>query len=213
MATALRPAFRGRDAAETKERLLDAAERLFAERGFIGTSIRAVTQAAGVSVSAANYHFGSKQALLVATYGRAIRPVNEARLARLSELERQAGGGELLLTDVLGAFLRPAFESRDDESLRGLAARLFSDPPEVVAALKQDYFGEISERFVAALQRVLPERDEYEVALAFQFLVGIMVQVIAGRIETILGDARPDANEIEPMLERIIRFAAAGFEA
>ena len=213
MATALRPAFRGRDAAETKERLLDAAERLFAERGFIGTSIRAVTQAAGVSVSAANYHFGSKQALLAATYGRAIRPVNEARLARLSELERQAGDGELLLTDVLDAFLRPIFESRDDDSFRGLAARLFSDPPEVVAALKRDYFGEISERFVAALQRVLPERDEYEVALAFQFLVGIMVQVIAGQIEAIVGDSRPGANEVEPMLERIVRFAAAGFEA
>ena len=82
-----------------------------------------------------------------------------------------------------------------------------------MAALKQDYFGEISERFVAALQRVLPERDEYELALGFQFLVGIMVQVIAGRIETIVGDVRPDANEGEPMLARIIRFAAAGFEA
>ena len=213
MATALRPAFRGRDATETKDRLLDAAERLFAERGFIGTSIRAVTQAAGVSVSAANYHFGSKQALLAATYGRAIRPVNEARLVRLSELERQAGDGELRLSDVLDAFLRPVFESPNEASLRGLAARLFSDPPEVVAALKQDYFGEISERFVAALQRVLSDRDEREVEFAFQFLVGIMVQVIAGQIDAVVGDAGSDTDEIEPMLARIIRFAAAGFEA
>ena len=55
---------RRRDSEDTKERLLDAAERLFAERGFEGASLRAVTQAAGTSVSAANYHFGSKEALL-----------------------------------------------------------------------------------------------------------------------------------------------------
>ena len=50
-----------RPPADTKERLLDAAEHVFAERGFEGTSMRAVTQAAGAAVSAANYHFGWSQ--------------------------------------------------------------------------------------------------------------------------------------------------------
>ena len=213
MATDLRPAVRGRDAAETRRRLLDAAERLFAERGFMGTSIRAVTQAAGVSVSAANYHFGSKEALLAATYGRAIIPLNEARLAQLSDLERRAGDAALSLTDVLDAFLRPVFESPNDASFRGLAGRLFSDPPEVVTALKQEYFGEISERFVAALVRALPDRDEEEVKLAFQFLVGIMVHVIAGQVETNPTLPSPDVTETEALLAQMIRFARAGFEA
>jgi len=213
MATDLRPALGGRDAAETQRRLLDAAERLFAERGFMGTSIRAVTQAAGVSVSAANYHFGSKEALLAATYGRAIIPLNEARLARLTELERRAGDAALPLTDVLDAFLRPVFESPDDASFRGLAGRLFSDPPEIVAALKQEYFGEISERFVAALVRALPDRDEDEVKLAFQFVVGVMVHVIAGQVETNPTPPSSDVTETEELLAQMIRFAAAGLQA
>ncbi|MEE2675008.1 MAG: TetR/AcrR family transcriptional regulator [Myxococcota bacterium] len=213
MATDLRPALGGRDAAETRRRLLDAAERLFAERGFMGTSIRAVTQAAGVSVSAANYHFGSKEALLAATYGRAIIPLNEARLARLTELERSAGDAALPLTDVLDTFLRPIFESPDDASFRGLAGRLFSDPPEIVTALKQEYFGEISERFVAALVRALPDRDVDEVKLAFQFVVGVMVHVIAGQIETNPTPPSSDVTETEELLAQMIRFAAAGLQA
>ena len=213
MATALRSAPRSRDAAETKNRLLDAAERLFSERGFRGTSIRAVTQAAQVSVSAANYHFGSKEALLAATYGRSIVPLNEARLARLDELEKAAGGGALSLVDVLDTFLRPFVESPNNASLRGLAARIFSDPPEIVAALNKEYFDEISERFVAALGRALPDRDEEEVKLAFQFLVGMLVHVVGGQIETNPMPPSPEVTETEELLAHMIRFAAAGLEA
>lgn len=213
MSTALRPALRGRDAANTKSRLLDAAERLFAERGFNGTSMRAVTQAAGVSVSAANYHFGSKEALLEATYGRAIVPVNAARIALLDELERASGDGPLGVTDVLEAFLRPAMQSPDGASLRGLTARIFSDPPEIVIRLKEEYFGEISERFVAALRRALPGRDADEVKLAFQFLVGMMVHVIAGQLETNPVPPGASVTEAEALLARMIRFATAGLTA
>ncbi len=102
-------AVEGRD---TKERLLAAAERLFAERGFEGASLRAVTQAAGTSVSAANYHFGSKQALLRATLRRRVEPMNRLRLERLDALEAAAAGAPLSLEALLDAFLRPAFEVR-----------------------------------------------------------------------------------------------------
>ena len=77
--------------AETRERLLDAAERIFAERGFEGASIRAVTQAAGASVSAANYHFGSKEALLRETLSAPRRPAQRAT-ARASRCTRSRSG-------------------------------------------------------------------------------------------------------------------------
>ena len=213
MATAVRPDVRGRDAAETKCRLLDSAERLFAERGFIGTSIRAVTQAAGVSVSAANYHFGSKEALLAATYARWIVPVNEARLAQLNEIERAAGEGVPSVAAVLDAFLRPIFESPHDASLRGLAARMFSDPPEITATLKQEYFGEISERFIAALGSALPGRDGEELRLSFQVLVGILVHVIGGQVETTAVPPGAQVTETEALLAQMVRFVAGGLEA
>jgi AcrR family transcriptional regulator len=95
---------------ETRDRLLDAAEKLFAERGFDGASMRALTQAAGVSVSAANYHFGSKEALLRATPLRRVEPLNRRRLECLDEVERDAVGQPLILESILEAIQRPIID-------------------------------------------------------------------------------------------------------
>lgn len=209
----------GRDASDTKAKLLDAAGRLFAERGYAGTSMRAVTQAAGVSVSAANYHFGSKEALLLATFGQVVLPVNRARIERLDALERSAGSEPPLLEAVVDAFLAPAVERRDAASGQGrfreLAARLYMDPPEVVAAFKEENFAPLSERFTIAIQRVLPDHKPDEIALAFQFMVGMMVHVIAGQLE--IGSPLPGDNgrpqDDDALLDSMIRFAVAGFRA
>ena len=80
--------------------------------------MRAVTQAAGASVSAANYHFGSKEALLRATLRRRLEPVNRTRIARLDALEREAAGRPLRVEQILEAFLRPIFEEWTDPAAR-----------------------------------------------------------------------------------------------
>jgi AcrR family transcriptional regulator len=181
--------------------------------------MRAVTRAAGVSVSAANYHFGSKEALMLATLGQVVLPVNRARVERLDELESAAVDGAPALEAVLEAFLAPAVERRDTSSkgdgFRQLAARLYSDPPDIVVAFKQENFGPLSERFIAAIQRVLPDRDPVELALSFQYIVGMMVHVIAGQLELSEEpardeDARPDD---QGLLASLIRFAAAGLRS
>ena len=209
----------GRDASETKERLLAEAARLFAERGYAATSMRAVTQAAGVSVSAANYHFGTKEALLLATLGRTIGPVNQARIEALDALERDAAASPPSLEQVLEAFLEPAVRGRDQASgqdrFRELAARLYSDPPHVVAAFKEENFGPLSQRFTAAFQRAVPDRDPREVAVAFHLIVGMMVHVISGQLELgnlafESGTALPDDDEL---LAEMIRFGAAGLRS
>jgi AcrR family transcriptional regulator len=214
----------GRDPAETRARLLEAAGRLFAERGYAGTSMRAVTRAAGVSVSAANYHFGSKQALLLETLGQVVHPINRERMQRLEALERAAGDAGLALEDVLEAFLAPAVEGRDASSgvdrFRQLAARLYSDPPDLVAAFKRENFGPITERFVDAISAALPGRDRAKLAIALQLVVGMMVHVISGqlRLGNPLGDLHQEALAYEAtaalegdaLLRDMVRFAAAG---
>ena len=55
---------------ETRDRILDAAERLFVEHGFEGTSMRMITGAANANLAAVNYHFGSKDALIQAVFRR-----------------------------------------------------------------------------------------------------------------------------------------------
>jgi len=214
------PLPRRRTAEDTKERLLDAAERLFAESGFEGTSLRAVTQAAGTSVSAANYHFGSKEALLVATIRRRTEPVARARTERLDAIERRAGGAPLPLEEVLDAFLRPVFDQRArperGDDFRWIAARLFSDPPPVVAALKRDVFGRTAERFLDALAKALPDAPRRQIALDLQFLVGVMVHVTSGHLEDVPtpeGWPRLDDLSDETVLARMIAFVAAGLLA
>ena len=224
---------RGRDSAATKERLLDSAEALFAERGFEGTSMRAVTHAAGVSVSAANYHFGSKEALLRATLWRVIEPINRARFECLDALEQAAPGDtSLTLEAILDALLRPAVAGRRAPGMgparyRQVAARLYSDPPDLVSSLKREYFAELLERFVAALQRALPGRPIDELRMALEFTVAVMVHVISGQLgasrrepegggqllsadETANAEVEVDDEEI---LRRMIRYAAAGLRS
>ena len=181
--------------------------------------MRAVTRAAGVSVSAANYHFGSKEALLLATLGRVVVPLNRERAERLDELERASCGQPLALEAVLEAFLAPAVEQRDPslhgDDFRQLAARLYSDPPEVVAVFKQENFGPLSDRFTEALQRVLSDRDPAQIELAFQFVVGMMVHVIAGQLGVATESAPVDASgpSDSELLASLIAFAAGGLRA
>ena len=210
--------------ADTRERLLDAAEQIFAERGFEGASMRAVTQAAGASVSAANYHFGSKEALLRETLLRRVGPLNARRLARLDALEEDARGRPLELETIVEAFLRPVFEEHaasDDAAarFRQVAARIYSDPPGVVSAMKRELFGPIVTRFVAALAAALPEKSREEIELGFQLTVGVMVHVISGHLVTVPGQEEGECEcwtarlSDESVLQQMIAYVVAGLRA
>lgn len=206
----------------TKERLLDAAERLFGERGFEGASMRAVTQAAGTSVSAANYHFGSKEALLRAVLLRRIEPINRERLLFLERMHERAReqGRAVTVEEVLEAFLRPSFEYRASSpdtrrAVRQVAARLFADPPELVAVLKRELFHEIVERFLCALEEALPDHSRQDLALSFQLTVGLMVHVMAGHLDDApalewMNDGEGNAPSDERVLGQMLAYAAAG---
>ena len=65
--------------ADTKQKLLDVAEHLFAVRGYHNTSLRMITAAAEVNLAAVNYHFGGKEGLLAAVFSRRLLPLNELR--------------------------------------------------------------------------------------------------------------------------------------
>ncbi|MGH0036638.1 MAG: TetR/AcrR family transcriptional regulator [Myxococcota bacterium] len=213
------------DRRRTKERLLDAAERQFGERGFEGASMRAITRSAGTSVSAANYHFGSKESLLRAVIQRRLEPVNRHRLRSLEQVLGRADqeGRAVTVEEVLEAFLRPSFEYRatSDEArraVRQVAARLFADPPELVAVLKRELFHDLVDRFLSALGRALPDQSRDDLALSFQFTVGLMVHVMAGHLDDApaLGEGDEGAGVAlseEEILVRMIAYAAAGLRS
>jgi AcrR family transcriptional regulator len=201
----------------TKQRLLDAAELLFASHGFEGTSMRAITQAADTSLSAANYHFGSKQALLEAALVRRIEPLNLRRLEAIDALEASCEGA-VPVEALLEAFLRPGFEAQrespeDGRRLREIAARFSADPHEIVSKLKFELFAPVMGRYLDALERALPDRTREELALDFQFVLGVMIHVMSGTNVFSRGDTAPAPYADEALLSRMISFAAAGLRA
>ena len=74
----------------TKDRIMDAAEALFALNGSSGASLRAITRRAKVNLAAVHYHFGSKDRLLEAVLARRLLPLNAERIRRLETYQKEA---------------------------------------------------------------------------------------------------------------------------
>jgi len=200
---------------ETKERILDVAEALFAENGYSGTSLRAVTTAAGANLAAVNYHFGSKKALLRAVFERLADPANRERLALLDLLEAESD--EPVLEDLLGAFLTPALRVVVDLGERGAIAtrflgRIAADPASDVQAMIAEKFQVVTERFLAALARTLPGLDEDELIWRFKLMVGVLIHIQADEQWKNELPSQPKPSDINEIRERTITFLATGFK-
>ena len=190
---------------DTRDRLLDAAERRFAATGFAATSLRAVTGEAGVNVAAAHYHFGSKRELLRAVFARRMAPLNAERLARLDALETRAGR-VASVEEVLDAMLSPALAlAVRHPEIAELGAMIHSEPAADVRVLLEEVFGEVKRRFTAALRRGLPDLDETAIELRLLFAIGAMVHLIAQRA---MKDVAPPRAHAE-----LLAFLAAGIRA
>ena len=115
---------------ESRLRLLDAGERLFAEHGFDGTSVRQITSEAGCNVAAVNYHFGGKAKLYLDVFRRALRQMTRVRIDRVQEVMAQPSGQvtlELLLDSFAKAFVEPLIGGDGSGVLLKLLSREMSD--------------------------------------------------------------------------------------
>ncbi|MCP3986680.1 MAG: TetR/AcrR family transcriptional regulator, partial [bacterium] len=193
------------------QRILDAAEQLFSERGIRATSLRAITGAAGMNPAAIHYHYGSKEALVLAVARRRIDPVNSHRLQTLGKLEAEAHGAAVQLEDLVEAFLAPQLFS---VSAR-FAAIVHNESPEIVGQIVPELFGEVHDRFMAALTLTLPEYSPLVLETRFRFAVGVMLHVLLGFAGIPIGEAefQPPSPGDEAMLQQMVTFLAAGLRA
>jgi AcrR family transcriptional regulator len=199
----------------TSDRILGAAEVLFAEHGFGGTSLRAVTTAADVNLAAVNYHFQSKHQLLKAVLDRLLIPVNEERRKNLRELLK---AGPPTLEDILDVFLTPAFRVIVDLGPRGrtvakLIGRLSTDPTPAVRRIWADQFEGMGALFIAALAQALPELSRDEVAWRFQCMIGTLIIIQAEG--TWKEDLPPNFGwpEVQRFRDMTAAFLRGGFSA
>ncbi len=200
----------------TKDRILDAAEQLFAERGFADTSLRTITAAAGANIASVNYYFQSKEALIRAVFSRRLVPINRARLELLDRLEAQ--GGQPSVEDLIRAFLAPVIQAGDNcadlTKFGRLVGRMYADPSDMFARIFREEFGEVKVRFIAAFERALPGLPTEEMYWRLHFLIAVLAHTMAGlhQIRTISGGLC-DVSDKSAILERLVAFLAAGFRA
>jgi AcrR family transcriptional regulator len=203
------------DRADTKDRILDAAERLFAEHGFEGTSLRQITAAAGANLAAVNYHFQSKDQLIQALVMRNIGPVNRARFEMLDRIEAvHPAPAPLPLEEVVEAFIAPMLIIRSRPCVPRLLGIIFSQPADFARRTMTPAIQEVIDRFRPALLRALPGARLPDVALGMLFTIGLMAHyLIAGPMLTTISGGQlsePDSNLI---LRRMVCYASSGLRA
>jgi len=202
---------------DTKTRIMDVAEGLFAEKGYATTSLRDITGEAGTNLASVNYHFQSKEGLLSAILERFVGPVNRERLERLDALEADGPATDLEL--LLRAFLAPAFTRWSEAGAEGtrfmrLAGRMHSETDEQLQGIFLGQFEEVARRYGRAFRRALPHLEEKAVQLRTHFLVGSMAHTLLW-CQNMPGPpfGRRKAVPPDEALEGLIRFAAAGLAA
>lgn len=197
---------------DTKQRILDSAERLFSDHGFEGTSLRAIIADAKVNLAAIHYHYHSKEALLDAVILRRLEPINRQRLEMLDAAERSAGPPSL--EAVIEAFLAPAFRMvASDESIARLMGRILTSDKTLVPRMKQ-HMSELLGRFVQALHNAAPDLPKPELFWRIQFMGGAMaLTLLRSHDLEVLSGGLCDASDAEATIRRLVAFAAAGFRA
>lgn len=208
------------DSADTKTRILDAAELLFMEHGFEATSLRSLTAAAGVNLAAVNYHFGSKEELFQAVLTRRLDPMNQERIELLGRLEREAGGKPLACEKILYAMLLPALRLARDEQRGGknflrLLGRAYADPaPFIRHFLSEQYAGMIA-RYKEAFGRALPHLGRQELTWRLHFVMGALSFTIAATdVHKLFAQVTGSERENdELLLRRLAPFLVAGLKA
>jgi AcrR family transcriptional regulator len=218
----------------TRERILDAAEVLFAENGISATSVRAITAAANVNLASLNYHFGSKDKLVDAVFLRRVEPLNRRRIELLDEAEAQAGPEGPRLEVVLEALLGPAIRlalgrERGGEEFMRLMGRAHTESGDLFRRRIVRMFGEVFVRFESAFRRCLPELSDEDLIWCAFFVIGAMAHTMAHSLnpirelraeiqpEVAKAESRlspqPAEDDLDVILARLIAFCAAGMRA
>ncbi len=198
----------------TKERILGAAEELFAQHGFAGTSLRQVTSLAAVNIAAVNYHFGSKENLVNEVFRRRMDVMTGQRL---EQLEAALRGHPGQLEPILAAFIDPALALAQDRNggaaFVRLIARAYAEHNDSLRRFLSDHYGHVLREFGKALAAVLPGLDKEILYWRLDFLAGALTYAMSdfGLIKR-----PPGASESEHRARaarELIRFATAGLLA
>jgi AcrR family transcriptional regulator len=207
----------GRHPDETRERILDVAEELFANNGYNGTSLRDVARTAELQTAAIGYHYPSKEDLFDTVIRRRAAVMTEWRQRVLAEMRRRHGEAAIPLDELVRAYVQPFYESANhgDAGWRHYAAlmgRLANSPmgTEVIAR----HYDTTAREYIDEFLRSLPGVARPSVIDGFTFMVASMLALCAGtgRAQRLAGD-RGDARPLNEPFSNLVTFLVSGFIA
>lgn len=203
------------DAEATRNRLLDAAEALFADRGYNAVSMRDIARHAHVNLAATGYHFGSKENLFVESLMRQMRPLNAHRLAALDALE--ARSTPPTLAEVLDLFARIMVETAVSEQKTGThlhrnLSRAFAESDEIARVVFRKEMLPAAMRFLQAIQRACPALSVAAATHGLAMFAGCLVHTLRWAVSSpfpeLMDGTKPDA---ETLITTLVAFGEAGF--
>jgi AcrR family transcriptional regulator len=192
-------------AQKTIAKFLNAAEEVFGQHGYEGTTIRAIAKAARANLGTLQHYWGSKRALFRDLFERRFRPLAQEHIRRLQELDERVGSGARPdVAQVLRTLIEPTFFVGTDiagygpdtagqtgrKRFHALYGRALMDAsPEVIAELTR-IFGEPVDRFLDLMRRACPDLSDAELDWRVNCIIGAQVfsQVYAERVGSFFGD-------------------------
>ena len=197
-----------------RETILDAAERLFAERGIDAVSLRTINAEAGYSVAALHYHFATRDGLVRALLERAQPRMFEQRARMVAALSTQAHPP---LEGIVAALVLPLTAGMLEDFAGSIAklrflVRLSFDRSPYLARTLQESFA----IFRPLLQRALPELDGRTLTRRWHFAADLAQHALANALEVhVAAGTRvsPKPAEFEQFLNDLMAFIAGGLSA
>lgn len=199
---------------DTRDRILDVAEVLFAEGGYDATSIRNVAADANVAIAVVTYHVGSKAQLFDAVVRRRATVMGEKRSAALSDALRVSVGAPLPVEVLAKAYVEPflRFARTHDAGWQNFAVLMgrLSNSPRGTGVISR-YYDDVARAYLAEMCRSLPNVPAERVVVGFLGMVSLMLFICArtGRLEALTEDVGAHTTE-EASIEHIVDFCVAG---
>ncbi|HEY4372849.1 MAG TPA: TetR/AcrR family transcriptional regulator [Burkholderiales bacterium] len=205
-------------ASDAKERLLDAAELLFAELGYASCTFREIAGRSGINQGLLHYYFGSKQNLFTEVFMRRAQVVASHRELLLDEAIASHGAGQMPVETLVRAFLTPALSMAQagpgGAAFVRIHSQLRSEAGDIGLMLRRQAFGASTQRYVKALTDACPHLPKKIVYWRFNFMVGsyLVVSSQGGRLEDYSGGTCT-SSDVESALAQLVPFVVAGFMA
>jgi AcrR family transcriptional regulator len=193
---------------DARNRLLDAAEKLFCKKGFHAVSVRELTTAAGCNLAAINYYFGGKEKLYTEMFRRQFQMMIEGHLGTLDRLMNEPN---LSLEKVLKAVIEPPIRGTVANETKGQVLRLLVrevldrqiDPEYVVKDMKEKFFDRLGHVFL----QLVPGLPEENITLIVMSFDGVILHPFL--FMDYYRKTFPDLTS-DGLIDHMVRFVAAG---